>query len=103
GYFAEGITAMTIDEARALFYRGEAAMHPAGPWFATSLVNENMHDFDVTVIPFPTVNPDMPYNMIGYVPGWGVYNFRDEKDVAVAAEFLNHLLKLENMRERAAA
>ena len=52
GYLTPSPTAVTYDNANALFYSGKAAMNPTGSWLALDI--ERNVKFGVGFIPFPT-------------------------------------------------
>jgi raffinose/stachyose/melibiose transport system substrate-binding protein len=44
GYYPEGLSSLSYDEANALFYTGEAAMNPTGTWLVPEIV-QTVQDF----------------------------------------------------------
>ena len=55
GYYAEGVTAVSYDDANALFYSGDAAMNPTGTWLVPEIV-QAVEDFEVRFFPFPSID-----------------------------------------------
>ncbi|CAA9549087.1 MAG: hypothetical protein AVDCRST_MAG33-736 [uncultured Thermomicrobiales bacterium] len=53
GCFNPDPNALTYDDANSLFYTGEALMTPTGSWLVGDIA-ENMPDYEVGMIPFPT-------------------------------------------------
>lgn len=53
GCFNPDPNALTYDDANALFYNGDALMTPTGSWLVGDIA-ENMPDYEVGMIPFPT-------------------------------------------------
>ncbi len=55
GYYPEDVTAITYEDANALFYGGEAAMVPTGTWLVPE-IDETVRDFEVGFFPFPSID-----------------------------------------------
>ena len=51
GYLPESPTAISYDNANALFYSGQAAMNATGSWLVNDIINSA--DFEVGFMPFP--------------------------------------------------
>lgn len=72
GFTARGATAMDYDEARSLFYEGQAAMFMNGHWEITDSTDALGDDVDW--IPFP-IHPDYPENRMAFPGGGGIGGF----------------------------
>jgi raffinose/stachyose/melibiose transport system substrate-binding protein len=93
GYFTPSATAVTYDNANALFYSGKAAMNPTGSWLAQDI--ERNVDFEVGYIPFPAA--DGPGIFSGGL-GSGTFVSAGTKKTEAALKFLNYLMTPEHGR-----
>ena len=55
GCFSDDVTALTYDDAAALFYSGQALLLPTGSWLIPD-IESNMPDADVGFSPFPQID-----------------------------------------------
>jgi raffinose/stachyose/melibiose transport system substrate-binding protein len=93
GYFTPSATAVTYDNANALFYSGKAAMNPTGSWLAQDI--ERNADFEVGYIPFPAA--DGPGIFSGGL-GSGTFVSATTKKEKAALKFLNYQMTPEHGR-----
>lgn len=54
GCFSEDVNALTYDDGNALFFNGEAVLHPTGSWLIPDLT-EQMPDANLEYVPFPAL------------------------------------------------
>jgi raffinose/stachyose/melibiose transport system substrate-binding protein len=78
GYLPESPTAISYDNANALFYSGQAAMNATGSWLVSDIIN--VADFEVGFMPFP--GPD---SRGIYAGGLGAGTFVSAKTAAPEA------------------
>jgi raffinose/stachyose/melibiose transport system substrate-binding protein len=91
GYLPKTPTAITYDNANALFYSGKAAMNPTGTWLANDL--RSTAKFQVGFIPFPAQNGAGIY--AGGLGG-GTFVSAKSQHPDAALKFLNYLLTPEH-------
>jgi raffinose/stachyose/melibiose transport system substrate-binding protein len=84
-------TAVTYDNANALFYSGKAAMNPTGSWLAQEI--ERQAKFKVGFMPFPAA--DGPGIFSGGL-GSGTFISASSKKVDAAEKFLNYQMTREH-------
>lgn len=82
--FTPSPTAVTYDNANALFYSGKAAINPTGSWLAQDI--ERNVDFEVGYMPFPA--DDGPGIFSGGL-GSGLFVSKSTTKADAAIEFLN--------------
>jgi raffinose/stachyose/melibiose transport system substrate-binding protein len=88
GYYPEGVNAIIYDEANALFYTGEAAMNPTGPWLVSEIV-QAVQDFEVGFFPFPSIDGSDISPSAGV--GTGLFVANKANNPVGAIEFINYL------------
>jgi raffinose/stachyose/melibiose transport system substrate-binding protein len=54
GCFSEDVNAIAYEDGNALFFNGEAVLHPTGSWLITD-IEQGMPDAEVEFVPFPAV------------------------------------------------
>ena len=54
GCFSEDVNALTYDDGNALFFNGEAVLHPTGSWLIPD-ITEQMPDANLEYVPFPAL------------------------------------------------
>ena len=55
GCFSDDVTALTYDDAAALFYSGQSLMWPTGSWQIAN-IESNLPDAEITFMPFPQID-----------------------------------------------
>ncbi|BDI22706.1 ABC transporter substrate-binding protein [Herbiconiux sp. L3-i23] len=93
GFFTPSPTAVTYDNANALFYSGDAAINPTGSWLAQDI--ERNVDFEVAYMPWPS--SDSPGIFSGGL-GSGLFISASTTKADAAVEFLNWNLTPEHGR-----
>jgi raffinose/stachyose/melibiose transport system substrate-binding protein len=83
-FFTPSATAVTYDNANALFYSGQAAINPTGSWLAQDI--ERNVDFEVGYIPFPA--SDSPGIFSGGL-GSGLFISSSTTKADAAVQFLD--------------
>lgn len=83
-FFTPSATAVTYDNANALFYSGKAAINPTGSWLAQDI--ERNVDFEVGYMPFPA--SDSPGIFSGGL-GSGLFISKSTSKADAAVQFLN--------------
>jgi raffinose/stachyose/melibiose transport system substrate-binding protein len=83
-FFTPSPTAVTYDNANALFYSGKAAINPTGSWLAQDI--ERNVDFEVGYMPFPA--SDSPGIFSGGL-GSGLFISKSTTKGDAAVEFLD--------------
>jgi raffinose/stachyose/melibiose transport system substrate-binding protein len=83
-FFTPSATAVTYDNANALFYSGKAAINPTGSWLAQDI--ERNVDFEVGYMPFPA--SDSPGIFSGGL-GSGLFISKSTAKADAAVQFLN--------------
>ncbi|HET6739167.1 MAG TPA: extracellular solute-binding protein [Kribbella sp.] len=86
-------TAVSYDNANALFYSGKAAMNPTGSWLALDI--ERNAKFDVGFIPFPAKDG---VGIFSGGLGSGTFVSASTKKVDASIKFLDYLLTAEHGR-----
>lgn len=84
-------TAVTYDNANALFYSGKAAMNPTGSWLAQEI--ERQAKFEVGFIPFPSSTGK---GIFSGGLGSGTFISATSKKVAASEQFLNYQMTPEH-------
>lgn len=84
GYLTPSPTAVSYDNANALFYQGKAAMNPTGSWLQSDI--EKNAKFEVGYIPFPGASSSGIF--CGGL-GSGTFISAATKKAAAAIKFLN--------------
>jgi raffinose/stachyose/melibiose transport system substrate-binding protein len=84
-------TAVTYDNANALFYSGKAAMNPTGSWLAQEI--ERQAKFKVGFIPFPSSSGK---GIFSGGLGSGTFISATSKKVDAAEKFLNYQMTAEH-------
>lgn len=93
GYLGKSPTALTTDNAAALFYSGDAAVLPSGSWAIPSIVKNAK--FEAGFIPFPAA--DGPGVFTGGL-GSGPFVSASSQKTEAAVKFLNFLVSPEHGR-----
>src|ERR687898_3537749 len=90
GYYPGGLSALSYDEANALFYSGEAAMNPTGTWLVPEIV-QTVQDFEVGFFPFPSIVGSGVSPPAGV--GSGLFVAKEASNPQGAIEFIDYLLQ----------
>src|SRR5919112_2169098 len=90
GYYPEGLSSLSYDEANALFYSGEAAMNPTGTWLVPEIV-QTVQDFEVGFFPFPSIQGSAISPPAGL--GAGLFVAKEASNLQGAIEFIDYLLQ----------
>lgn len=93
GYLTPSPTAVSYDNANALFYSGKAAMNPTGSWLALDI--ERNADFEVGFMPFPA--PDGPGIFSGGL-GSGTFVSASTSKADASIALLDYLMTPEHGR-----
>jgi raffinose/stachyose/melibiose transport system substrate-binding protein len=91
GWTPPSASAITYNNANALFYSGKAAMDPTGTWLVQDLASSTKAD--IGFIPFP--GPDDKGVAIGGL-GNGTFMSAKAKDPKAALEFMDYLVSPEH-------
>jgi len=86
-------TAVTYDNANALFYSGKAAMNPTGSWLAQEI--ERQAKFEVGFIPFPSTSGK---GIFSGGLGSGTFISATSQKVEASEQFLNYQMSPEHGR-----
>jgi raffinose/stachyose/melibiose transport system substrate-binding protein len=84
-------TAVTYDNANALFYSGKAAMNPTGSWLAQEI--ERQAKFKIGFIPFPSTSGK---GIFSGGLGSGTFISANSKKVDASEKFLNYQMTAEH-------
>lgn len=93
GCFNEDVNAVEYNDQNGLFYAGDALMVPTGSWLASE-INENMADYEVGMVPFPSLNGGMGQVFVSGV-GSSYYISSATEHPDEAAAFIDYLFSPE--------
>ena len=88
-------TAVSYDNANALFYSGKAAMNPTGSWLAQEIERQAKGKFEVGFIPFPSSTGT---GIFSGGLGSGTFIAANSKKIDAGEQFLNYLMTPEHGR-----
>jgi raffinose/stachyose/melibiose transport system substrate-binding protein len=54
GCFSDDVNAIAYEDGNALFFTGQALLHPTGSWILTE-IEQNMPDAEIAYVPFPAL------------------------------------------------
>ncbi|MGH2613831.1 MAG: ABC transporter substrate-binding protein [Thermomicrobiales bacterium] len=93
GCFAEDVNAITYDDGNALFFSGQALLHPTGSWLLSD-IEENMPDVEIEYVPFPALEGGQGrFWNTGLGSNWLISSQSPHQEEA--AQFLDYLISPE--------